>query len=66
MAAEQAKESMPSSPSTFPVLQNLTYVHDENPVKVEPHGGSEFGGYPSLKQRNNSFEIKETMKVHCG
>lgn len=57
---------MPSSPSQSPVLQNLTYVRDENPVKTELHGGSDFGGYPSLKERNDSFEIKESMKVHCG
>ncbi|KAH9802667.1 putative tRNA (met) cytidine acetyltransferase [Citrus sinensis] len=63
---EQAIASMPSSPSESPVLQNLTYIHDENPVKTETHGGSDFGGYPSLKQRNGSYEIKESMTVHCG
>ncbi|KAH9650680.1 putative tRNA (met) cytidine acetyltransferase [Citrus sinensis] len=63
---EQAIASMPSSPSESPVLQNLTYIHDENPVKTETHGGSDFGGYPFLKQRNGSYEIKESMTVHCG
>lgn len=63
---EQAIASMPSSPSESPVLQNLTYIHDEKPVKTETHGGSDFGGYPSLKQRNGSYEIKESMTVHCG
>ncbi|GMJ11450.1 hypothetical protein like AT1G53040 [Hibiscus trionum] len=62
----QAIASMPSSPSESPVLHNLTYVHDENPIKTEPHGGSDFGGYPSLKQRNDSFDIQESMTVHCG
>ncbi|KAI4388295.1 hypothetical protein MLD38_000638 [Melastoma candidum] len=33
--------------------KNLTYVHDENPVRVKEHGGSEFGGYPSLKERTD-------------
>ncbi|KAJ4726317.1 Inner membrane protein oxaA [Melia azedarach] len=66
LPVEQAIASMPSSPSQSPVLQNLTYVRDENPVKTELHGGSDFGGYPSLKERNDSFEIKESMKVHCG
>lgn len=63
---DQAIASMPSSPSASSVLRNLTYVHDENPIKREPHGGSDFGGYPSLKQRNESFDIKESMTVHCG
>jgi hypothetical protein len=44
----------------------LTYVVDENPVKTESHGGSDFGGYPSLKQRNDSFDLRESMTVHCG
>lgn len=66
LPVEQAVASMPSSPSKSPVLRNLTYVHDENPYKTETHGGSDFGGYPSLQQRNDSFDIKESMTVHCG
>ncbi|XP_038897643.1 uncharacterized protein LOC120085624 isoform X5 [Benincasa hispida] len=63
---EQAIASMPIAPSISPVLRNLTYIHDRNPIKTEPHGGSDFGGYPSLRQRNDSFNIKESMTVHCG
>ncbi|XP_022717120.1 uncharacterized protein LOC111275840 [Durio zibethinus] len=66
LPVDQAIASMPISQSASPVLHNLTYVHDENPIKSEPHGGSDFGGYPSLKQRNDSFDIKESMTVHCG
>ncbi|KAJ8755062.1 hypothetical protein K2173_016629 [Erythroxylum novogranatense] len=66
LPVDQAKASMPSSPSHSPILQSLTYIVDENPIKVEPHGGSDFGGYPSLKQRNDSFDIRESMTVHCG
>ncbi|XP_012441448.1 probable hexosyltransferase MUCI70 isoform X1 [Gossypium raimondii] len=66
LPVDQAIASMPSSPSASPVLQNLTYVHEENPIKTEPHGGSDFGGYPSIKQRSNSFDVKESMTVHCG
>lgn len=66
LPVEDAIASMPSSPSKSPVLRNLTYVHDENPIKTETHGGSDFGGYPSMKQRNESFDIKESMTVHCG
>lgn len=63
---EQAIVSMPDSPTTSSVLQNLTYVVDPKPVKTESHGGSDFGGYPSLEQRNESYDIKESMTVHCG
>lgn len=65
-SVEQALASMPSSPSTSPVLKHLTYYHEEDPIKTERHGGSDFGGFPSLRQRNESFAIKESMTVHCG
>ncbi|KAH6764273.1 tRNA cytidine acetyltransferase [Perilla frutescens var. frutescens] len=63
---EQAVAHMPKFPSQSPVLRRLTYFSEENPLKTQPNGGSDFGGYPSLKQRNESFEIKESMTVHCG
>lgn len=63
---ELAVASMPRLPSVSPVVHNLTYVLDENPTRSEPYGGSEFGGYPSVKQRADSFDIKESMTVHCG
>lgn len=66
MPVEQAIASMPESPSISPVLRSLKYVQEENPIKSELHGGSDFGGYPSLEDRNTAFDIKETMTVHCG
>ncbi|KAL9236419.1 hypothetical protein vseg_011094 [Gypsophila vaccaria] len=66
LPVDQAVSSMPSLPSESPVLRNLSFIHEENPTKSEPHGGSDFGGYPSLQQRNDSFDIQESMSVHCG
>ena len=63
---EQAIASMPRFPSASPVLRALTYVHDENPVNMESHSGSGFGGYPSLEDRDAAFDIREAMTVHCG
>ncbi|XP_024988538.1 uncharacterized protein LOC112523247 [Cynara cardunculus var. scolymus] len=65
LPVEEAIALMPKAPSFSPVLQNLTYIHEENLTKSE-FGGSEFGGYPSLKQRLESYDIKESMTVHCG
>ncbi|WOH02982.1 hypothetical protein DCAR_0522372 [Daucus carota subsp. sativus] len=65
LPVEQAIASMPSSLSASPV-HHLSYFHEDRPVKSEPHGGSDFGGYPSLKQRNDSFSVRESMTVHCG
>ena len=57
---------MPSAPSFSPVLKNLTYIYEEPLNRDTEFGGSDFGGYPTLKHRNDSFDIKETMNVHCG
>ncbi|KAF8413873.1 hypothetical protein HHK36_001867 [Tetracentron sinense] len=66
LPVEQAIALMPKAPSSSPILKNLNYVYEENSIRTEPFGGSDFGGYPSLKQRNDSFDIKESMNVHCG
>ncbi|XP_076929671.1 putative hexosyltransferase MUCI70 [Bidens hawaiensis] len=66
LPVEEAMASMPSATSASLVLQHLTYFHEETSTKTEPHEGSDFGGYPSIKQRNESFDIKESMTVHCG
>ncbi|PHT35777.1 hypothetical protein CQW23_23477 [Capsicum baccatum] len=57
---EQAIVLMPDAPSSSPGVSNLTYIHEETSRKPE------FGGYPSLMQRNDSYEIRESMSVHCG
>lgn len=66
MPVEKAIDSMPSFPSESPILHTLTYAHNENMFPTEPEGGSDFGGYPTMEERDASFDIKETMKVHCG
>lgn len=58
--------SMPTSSSLSPVLKDLNYIIEENSVKTESKVGSAFGGHPTLQQRNESFDIKESMTVHCG
>ncbi|KAJ8549561.1 hypothetical protein K7X08_033268 [Anisodus acutangulus] len=65
LPVEQAIALMPDAPSFSPGVSSLTYIHEENLSKSE-FGGSEFGGYPSLKQRNDSYDIRESMSVHCG
>ncbi|CAL0309344.1 unnamed protein product [Lupinus luteus] len=66
LPVEEAIALMPKFPSPSPVLKNLTYIYEENLSKDGEFGGSDFGGYPTLKQRNDSFDIRESMSVHCG
>ncbi|KAI3510391.1 hypothetical protein L1887_17346 [Cichorium endivia] len=65
LPVEEAIKLMPKLPSFSPIVQNLTYIHEENSTKTE-FGGSTFGGYPSLKQRLESYDVKESMTIHCG
>ncbi|RDX97256.1 hypothetical protein CR513_19992, partial [Mucuna pruriens] len=63
---EEAIGRMPSLPSPSPILRNLTYIYEENLRRDGELVGSNFGGYPTLKQRNDSFDIRESMSVPCG
>jgi hypothetical protein len=63
---DQAFALMPPQPSPSPVLKNLSYVFEDNITANFSNQGSVFGGHPSLEQRNKSFDISESMTVHCG
>ncbi|KAK9001231.1 hypothetical protein V6N11_083019 [Hibiscus sabdariffa] len=56
LPVEEAAALMPKLPSFSPVIKNLSYIS----------GGSEFGGHPTLKQRDDSYHIRDSMNVHCG
>ncbi|KAG6511800.1 hypothetical protein ZIOFF_029877 [Zingiber officinale] len=57
---------IPPSPLAFPILKNLRYVLEDDLIANESNSGSIFGGHPSLQERTESFNIKESMRVHCG
>ncbi|CAK7350583.1 unnamed protein product [Dovyalis caffra] len=66
LPVEEAIALMPKVPSFSPVIKNLTYI-SEDPLSGErDFGGSDFGGYPTLKQRSDYYDIRESMSVHCG
>ncbi|KAF3451472.1 hypothetical protein FNV43_RR07567 [Rhamnella rubrinervis] len=66
LPVEEAIALMPKVPSFSPVLKNLTYIYEENLSRETEFGGSDFGGYPTLRQRTDSYDIRESMSVHCG
>ncbi|WOG85162.1 hypothetical protein DCAR_0104349 [Daucus carota subsp. sativus] len=65
LPVEDAIARMPTAPSFSPVIQNISYIHEDS-LRRSEFGGSEFGGYPSLEQRNDSYNVRESMSVHCG
>ncbi|XP_057838268.2 probable hexosyltransferase MUCI70 isoform X2 [Cryptomeria japonica] len=66
LSVEQAAKLMPAIPSATRV-KNLTYVTEvASAVPTQGSSGSDFGGYPTLKQRDDYFNLQESMHVHCG
>lgn len=66
LPVEEAVALMPNASSDSPVLKNLEYIYEENLRRETEFGGSEFGGYPTLAQRTDSYDVRESMRVHCG
>lgn len=66
LPVEEAIALMPKFPSPSPVLKHLTYIHEETFSEKGEFRGSDFGGYPTLMQRNDSYNIRESMSIHCG
>ncbi|KAH9329731.1 hypothetical protein KI387_001839, partial [Taxus chinensis] len=48
------------------LLQNLTYVIEDKALESNPSLVPLFGGYQNWKKREESFQLKPAMKVHCG
>ncbi|XP_044462673.1 probable hexosyltransferase MUCI70 [Mangifera indica] len=66
LPVEEAIALMPSVPSFSPVVKNLTYIVEPELNRDTEFGGSDFAGYPTLAQRTDSYDIRESMSVHCG
>ncbi|KAG8086180.1 hypothetical protein GUJ93_ZPchr0010g10122 [Zizania palustris] len=66
VSVDQAFALMPLQPSPSPVLKNLNYVFEDSVTAFFSNQSSVFGGHSSLEQRNKSFDINESMTVHCG
>ncbi|KAJ0077696.1 hypothetical protein Patl1_35567 [Pistacia atlantica] len=48
------------------IVKNLTYIMEEVFVNNGSHSFPLFGGNQSWSQREESFKLNSTMKVHCG
>ncbi|XP_074367806.1 putative hexosyltransferase MUCI70 [Apium graveolens] len=47
-------------------VQRLSYFEDDDGAKNGSQSRPLFGGHQSWSQREESFKLKSTMKVHCG
>lgn len=52
------------SPEKF--VQSLSYVMEDDLPNNESQSAPLFGGHQTWKERDDSFKVKPTMKVHCG
>ncbi|XP_077220392.1 putative hexosyltransferase MUCI70 [Tasmannia lanceolata] len=52
------------TPDTIP--KSLSYILEDELAKTELKTAPLFGGHQSWKQREDSFKLNSTMKVHCG
>ncbi|KAJ8477506.1 hypothetical protein OPV22_021233 [Ensete ventricosum] len=52
------------TPDTIP--KNLTYVLEDEQENADEKSQALFGGHQNWTQRENSFKLNTTMKVHCG
>jgi hypothetical protein len=66
VSVDQAFALMPLQASPSPILKNLNYVSEDSLPANLSSQSSLFGGHLSLEQRNKSFDITESMTVHCG
>ncbi|KAF8405459.1 hypothetical protein HHK36_010365 [Tetracentron sinense] len=48
------------------IVQHLSYVLEDELVNSESQSPPLFGGHQSWLQREKSFKLNSTMKVHCG
>ncbi|KDP35574.1 hypothetical protein JCGZ_09012 [Jatropha curcas] len=65
VANDPDKIVIPEGRTPDKTVKNLSYIMEDEPVK----NGSQsplFGGHQSWVQRNESFKLNSSMKVHCG
>lgn len=66
LADDPDKVIIPKGRTPDKIVQNLSYIRDDEINKSGPWSTPLFGGHQSWLQRDESFKLKPTMKVHCG
>ncbi|XWS40229.1 hypothetical protein CRYUN_Cryun18bG0122200 [Craigia yunnanensis] len=66
VAADPDKIVIPEGRTPDVIVKDLTYIEEEDLVKNGSQYLPLFGGNQSWLQREESFKLKPSMKVHCG
>lgn len=66
LADDPDKIVIPKRRTPDNVVQSLSYITDDEGANNGSQSRPLFGGHQSWLQRQESFNLKSTMKVHCG
>ncbi|KAJ7190048.1 hypothetical protein O6H91_13G012400 [Diphasiastrum complanatum] len=68
LPVKEALREMPVSKFVAPyILKDLSYVHQQDAMEgFGLVGGTDFGGHQTMEEREKSFQIRESMHIHCG
>ncbi|TXG64911.1 hypothetical protein EZV62_011905 [Acer yangbiense] len=66
VADDPDKIVIPEKRTPDTIVKNLNYILEDEFVHNESQSSPLFGGHQSWSQREESFKLKPTMKVHCG
>ncbi|KAK9070863.1 hypothetical protein SSX86_009431 [Deinandra increscens subsp. villosa] len=66
LASDPEKVVIPEKKSPSKFVQSLSYFEEEDANTNGSQSSPLFGGHQSWEQREDSFKLKSSMKVHCG
>ncbi|KAL2468513.1 hypothetical protein Fot_50089 [Forsythia ovata] len=66
VADDPNKVVIPKRKSPEEVVQHLSYIMEDDIASNGSQSPPLFGGHQTWQQRDESFKVKPTMKVHCG
>ncbi|KAK9944201.1 hypothetical protein M0R45_009779 [Rubus argutus] len=66
VASDPDKVVIPEGRTPDKIVKKLTYVMEDETMHDKSQSSPLFGGHESWSQREESFRLKPTMKVHCG
>ncbi|MBA0717084.1 hypothetical protein Golax_004926 [Gossypium laxum] len=66
VADDPDKIVIPKGRTPDAIVKNLTYIEEEDLVNNGSQSFAVFGGNQSWLQREENFNLKPSMKVHCG